>query len=302
MIARQPRVSSPVSAVLLVVLLIAVSASGAEGPVASGRVTDLQGRPVAGALVESALGDGRSDAQGGFQILLSEPVKELSLTVEHPGFQRWSLYGASPDRDGLYQIRLTRTIGSEYLTELAAQTEPARFQWLARDLLTPSMGTVGETLPMEEVLPFLKTLRPWLRALLPAKPALVKQRDLPEQQHRAILLLAYLGDPQDDALVDAWASKQNFVARPPKPCQGATADTAAREWQKVHFAKEGYGPSQSVPYNTMQTQIAPSDDHGLVLHTVRYAHWGYSQYGVLVRLNDTWEVRRVIHHERWHGQ
>ncbi|HEY7216362.1 MAG TPA: carboxypeptidase-like regulatory domain-containing protein [Thermoanaerobaculia bacterium] len=293
---------------LLGTLLIAWASGTAHAadPVAVGQVTDLRGHAVAGVLVKAetweheALGAARSDAQGRFRMPLSRPVKDLTLIVEHPGFQRWALAATSPDEDGSFHVRLTRRIDREYLTELAAQTAPVRFRQLARDLLTPSLGTVGETQPMEQILPFLKALRERLRALLPAKPAQLKHRDLPGEQHNAVLLLAFLGDPRDDALVDAWASKQNFISRPPRPCRGPTPEAAAEAWQKAHFEREGYGASQQVPYNTLDLQIAPSGDHGLALHSVYYAHWGYSQHLVLVRLNNAWKVRRVIDYQRWH--
>ena len=70
----------------------------------------------------------------------------------------------------------------------------------------------------------------------------------------------------------------------------------------MHFEREGYCASQSIPFNTLRVQIAPSGDHGLVLHTVRYAHWGYSLHLVLVRLNGVWQVRRVIDNEHWHAR
>jgi len=308
MLVRQARHPYWVRAVLLGAILIgeSVGPALAAGPVAVGRVTDLQGHAVAGVLVKPdspvALGPSRSDAQGRFEMPLSQPVKELSLTVEHPGFQRWSLYGASPDRDGFYQIRLTRNIDHVYLTELAAQSDPARFRELARDLLAPSMGTVGDELPMAQVLPFLKALRERLRALLPADPAQLRRANPPEEQDKAALLLAYLGDPRDDALVDAWAAKQNYVSRPQRRCAGPTADAAARAWTTLHFKREGYRDPKKVPYNTLITQVAPSGDHGLALHKVFYAYWGYSQYLVLVRLKDAWEVRRVIEEERWHNR
>lgn len=289
-------------------LLIGWTAASAyaAGPVAAGRITDLRGHAVAGALVQAnswedaPLGAARSDAQGRFQVPLSQPVKDLTLIVEQPGFQRWALAATTPSPGG-YQIRLTRNIDREYLTELAAQSELVRFWLLGKDLLAPSMGTVGDTLPLEQVLPFLKALRERLRALLPAEPSQLKHRDLKEgKEHNAALLLAYLSDPQDDALLDAWAARQNSISRPPRPCQGPTPEAAARAWQKLHFEKEGYRASQPVPYNTLTIQIAPSGDHGLALHTVRYAHWGYSQHLVLVRFKQVWEVRRVIDHEHWH--
>ena len=286
--------------------LLAVQAAHAEAPVAVGQVTDLQGRPVAGAQVQAGREDPSSptahtDAQGRFELALPAPATSLSLTVLHPEFQRWSLYGASPDQHGVYQIRLTRNIGRPYLAELTAQTAPASFQRLSRDLLTPSQGSVGDSLPMAEILPFLKALQPWLRAALPERRARLKRKDLPEPERRALLLLAFLGDPQDDPLVEAWASKQHYVGRPPKGSRGATADAAVQAWRKAHFEKEGCDPQQ-IPYHTLDTQIAPRGDHGLALLTVRYAFWGYSRYAVLVRSGGAWEVRRVIDHEHWHSQ
>ncbi|MFY9826252.1 MAG: carboxypeptidase-like regulatory domain-containing protein [Thermoanaerobaculia bacterium] len=298
-------ISSRVQTVLLEALLLGGTARAVPGaqPVAAGRITDLQGRAVAGALVRTEswesqpLGSGRSDAEGRFEVALSQPVKDLTLIIEHPGFQRWALAGTETGQDR-YQIRLTRRIDSAYLTELAAQSEPTRFRQLAMDLLAPSLGTSsnhGEI--VEQVLPYLKSLRQRLRALLPEAPA--QLRAISEPQNQAALLLAYLGDPRDDALVDAWAARQSFISRPPHPCRGPTPDAAARVWQKLHFEQEGYRGSQTIPFNALRTQIAPSGDHGLALYSVRYAYWGYSQYLVLVRLNDAWEVHRVIEGEHF---
>ncbi|HEX4962347.1 MAG TPA: carboxypeptidase-like regulatory domain-containing protein [Thermoanaerobaculia bacterium] len=304
---RREQVSCWVRTVLPAALLLGGAAGtlGAVSPmVAAGQVKDLQGHAIAGALVQAEsweskpLGSGRSDAQGRFRITLSEPVKDLTLIVEHPGFQRWALAAIETGRSE-QKIRLTRNIDREYLTELA-QSVPARFRRIAMDLLAPSTGTTGDSLPLEQVLPFLKTLRERLRVLLPAEPAQLSSTELKEDQNQAALLLAYLGDPQDDELIDAWAAKQNFISSPPRPCQGPTPEAAARVWQKLHFEKEGYRDPQKVPYNTLQIQIAPSGDHGLALHSVRYAYWGYSQHLVLVRLNGAWEVRRIIDGEHWH--
>ncbi|HSS52024.1 MAG TPA: carboxypeptidase-like regulatory domain-containing protein [Thermoanaerobaculia bacterium] len=308
MLTRRGQISGWVRTALLEALLLG-GAGGtvrAASPMAAGQITDLQGRAVAGVLIQAeswesqALGTGRSDAKGRFQIALSEPVKDLTLIIEHPGFQRWALAGTSTGK-GDFQIRLTRNIDREYLTELAAQSEPEHFRQLAMDLLAPSLGTTGNSSrQLEQVLPFLKALRQRLRALLPAEPAQLKSRHLKKEEDEAALLLAYLGDPRDDALIDAWAVRQSFISRPPRPCRGPTPDAAARAWQKLHFEKESSRTPPAIPYNFLQTQIAPSGDHGLALHSVRYAYWGYSQYLVLVRLNNAWEVRRIIDGEHWH--
>jgi len=296
-----------VRTVLLAALLLGSASSSvdAASPIAAGQITDLQGRALAGVLVQAEsweskpLGTGRTDAEGRFRIVLSQPVADLTVIVEHPGFQRWAMAGTSEGQDR-YRIRLTRKIDDEYLTELAAQSEPGRFKQLAMDLLAPSEGTVGnDGLQIEHVLPFLKSLRERLRALLPAKPGQIKSIKLKDYQDKAALLLAYLGDPRDDALVDGWAVKNDFVSSPSKSCKGPTPEAAARAWQKLHFKKEGYRTPENFPFNTLQTHIAPSGDHGLALHTVRYANWGYSMNLVLVRLNQVWEVRRIIDGKHW---
>jgi hypothetical protein len=294
------------------VLLEALLFGGASGtvyaasPIAAGQITDLQGHAIADALIQAesweskALGTGRSNAMGKFQIVLSEtPIDGLTLTIEHPGFQRWSLAGTTKGLDN-YRIRLTRNIDNEYLTALVAQSEPVRFRQFAMDLLAPSEGTITSSgLLPERVLPFLGALRPGLRALLPAEPRQIGPASLKADQDRAALMLAALGDPQDDALVDRWAARKNFISRPPKACRGPTPEAAARVWQTLHFKKEGYKTPETIPFSTLQTQIAPSGDYGLALHSVRSANWGYSQYLVLVRLNQVWEVRRVIDGTHW---
>src|SRR5262245_55513142 len=116
-------------AALLGALLTASTAGAARADVqiAAGRITDLQGNPVANALVKVAgwesepLGTGQSDEQGQFKISLPHPEKEVTLTVERPGFQRWSMSGMAPRKNG-YRIHLTRNIDRGYLTELSAQT------------------------------------------------------------------------------------------------------------------------------------------------------------------------------------
>src|SRR5262245_53364323 len=151
------RWSSFLARTLLLLIGGAVAAAHAESLIAAGQVTDLRGHVIAGALVraesweDEPLGAARSDAQGRFQVPLSRSVKDLTLIVEHPGFQRWALAAISPSPDGTYQIqiRLTRIIDREYLTELAAQTELARFWLLGKDLLAPSMGTNGVTMPLD---------------------------------------------------------------------------------------------------------------------------------------------------------
>jgi hypothetical protein len=192
-------------------------------------------------------------------------------------------------------------IDAAYLTELARETDPIRFRARAGDLLAPPPGTTGDTFPLEVIVPALSSLRAPLRAWLPADPARVAREKLPEDQDRALRLLALLGDPRDDKLVEAWAGADNHrAAPPPRACHGPTLAAALADWESAHFTKEGYRKGQPRPFASKRIIEAPGHDHAVVVHEVRYANWGYNQYVVLIRTRSVWQVRRVLPHEIFH--
>ena len=279
------------------VLAILTAAAG-PNPVARGVVTDLRDRPLPNVLVQvrtwhdEKLGEARTDQKGGFQIPLSHSGDDLTLVVEYAGFRRWALAGAKP-KEGLYVIKLGRLIDATYLKELVAQPDAAGFRALARDLLTPSTGTVGEGMPLGQLVPFLEALGPRLRDVVPQFILTKIAVELPQEQESALRLLGYLSDSKDDRVVDAWAAKRSGVQRPTRPCRGPSVAAATSAWIALHFELEGIAPDKR-PFSSRTEHLAPQGRNAVVEHFVRYAHWGYSQELVLVRAGDTWEVRRVI--------
>lgn len=274
--------------------------------VLQGQVTDLRGRPLAGVAVSAQswqsvpLGSANSDGQGQLRISLPRNTSDITLIAEPPGYLRFARTGFKVGTPA--PIRLTRKIDATYLKELTQASDDQQFRDLAADLLSPSEGTVGESLPMESILPVLAALRPRLRAYLPADPAKFSQRDLPKDQHRALQLLAWWSDPADDALIDPWGVAQKLASRPSRRCSGATLHAALQAWESLHFEKEGYKQGAPRPYASVNIAQAPGGEHAIVTHSVRYAHWGYSQLVILVRLHGEWVVRRVLAHEHWHGR
>jgi hypothetical protein len=301
----------------MAILVAAGGAAGADGAVV-GQVTDLRGRPLPGVVLSAQswqsqpLGSAKSDAQGRFRIAVTNAGADITLYAEPPGYARFALTGFKADGQ-LAKVPLTRVVDAAYLQELAAETDAARFAALAADLLSPSTGTVGETLPMETIYPVLGALRPRLRAYVPQDLAQLGRSDLPRNLHHAMLLLAWWSDPQDDALIDAWSAGQRKLAsRPSRPCRGATIEAAWRAWEALHFQKEGYGQGQGqgqgqrksrpTPWAQARVTLAKGGDRAIVSHEVRYAHWGYSQRIVVVRTPAGFEARLVIAHEHWHGR
>lgn len=286
------------------------NAGAASDAALIGQVTDLRGKPLAGVTVSAQswqsvpLGSAHSDAQGRFRIGISKDnaTSDITLSTEPPGYLRYALTGFKADGQPI-KLALTRVVDAAYLQELLTETDAARFSALAADLLNPSLGTVGESLPMETIFPVLGALRPRLRAYVSKDLAQLSRLELAKDQHRAMLLLSWWSDPLDDALVDAWAvGQRNVATRPKTPCRGATVDEAWRSWEKLHFQKEGYGPGKPPPWARGQVTLSPTGDHAIVKHEVRYAHWGYSQLVIVVRTRDSFEVRLIIAHEHWHGR
>lgn len=283
-----------------------MSSAAPSEVVLQGQVTDLRGRPLVGVSVTAQswqsvpLGSANSDGRGQLRISLPRDTSDITLIAEPPGYLRFALTGFKAGTPA--QVRLTRKIDATYLKELTQVWDDKQFRELAADLLSPSEGTVGESLPIESILPVLGALRPRLRAYLPVDLAQLSRRDLPKDQHRALLLLAWWSDPADDALIDQSGIAQKLASRPSRRCSGATLHAALQAWESLHFEKEGYRQGAPRPYAAVDITQAPGGDHAIATHSVRYAHWGYSQQVILVRVQGVWEVRRVLAHEHWHGR
>ena len=82
--------------------------SRAMPKMATGVVVDRQGKAIPGASVvigrgvsDAVLGEGTTDANGRFQIMLSaQSYKGLSLTVTKDGFNRWAFGGIQGGIEG----------------------------------------------------------------------------------------------------------------------------------------------------------------------------------------------------------
>ena len=286
----------------------AMAAAASEANVVDGRVTDLAGKPLGGVVVAAQtwerkqLGDATTSADGRFKIGCQATAADVTLIVEHAGFQRYAMTGFKTG-GGAAAIALTRVIDADYLAALARETAPTRFRARAADLLAPSLGTTGEALPLEVVVPALPALRKPLRAWLPADAAAARRKDLPRDQDFALRLLALLGDPADDDLVEAWiAGDPKRAARPPRACRAKSIDASVHAWADAHFTKEGYRENQRRPFNSHEIVEAPGAGHAVVTVTVRYAHWGYSQRLALVRSHGVWDVRWVLPGAIFHGR
>jgi hypothetical protein len=293
--------------ILILVALHSMSAAAPSHAMLQGRVIDLRGRPLVGVVVSAQswqsvpLGSANSDGNGQFRINVPSAPSDITLVAEPPGYLRFALTGFKAGGAPVL-VRLTRKIDAAYLKDLTQATDDKQFRELAVDLLSPSEGTVGESLPMATILPLLSALRPRLRAYVTTDVAQLSRRDLPKDQDRAMLLLAWRSDLLDDALVDVWGTAQKLSIRPARRCSGPTLHAALAAWETLHFEKEGYKPGAPRPHASVHIEQAPGGDHAIAMVSVMYAHWGYSQRVILGRTQKDWEVRRVLSHEHWHGR
>jgi hypothetical protein len=297
-------------ALLFSSILTGVAKADGPGGV-TGQVTDLRGRPLAQVRLSASswqgkqLGAAVSDEKGRFRVPMpaQQPTSSVTLRAEARGYQNFALHS---ERARVWNVQLTRLVDAGYLQELAAQTDPARFRALAADMLAPSSGSLGngtgdlDPLPAALLMRFLAVLRPRLVDYLPKDAKQLGRHDLPRDHEQALILLALWSDPADDALIDAWiAGNKKSAARPTRRCRGKTVGEAWKAWEVLHFEKE-VKPGEKPPWARAEAVLAPSGDHAVVTHEVRYANWGYSQILSVVKTRDVWEVRLVRPHRHWH--
>jgi hypothetical protein len=312
---RLRTVGNGLAAVTIMCMIVTLNsvlafAAAPDANLVFGMVSDLTGKPIGGAHIQAQsaksepLGDARSDREGRFRIRCRRAAPDVTLVVDGADrFHRYAMSGFKTDGPPA-SIVLTRVIDAAYMAEIAREPDPARFRARAADLLAPSQGTTGTTFPLEEIVPALAALRQPLRAWLPADPARVAAARLPDDQDRALRMLALRGDPRDDQLLEAWmAGDAKRIAHPPRTCRGATPGDAMREWETAHFEKEGYREGQQRPYTSSSIVWAPDRDHVVISHFVGYENWSYSHWLVLVRTPYDWELRWVLPHAsiRSHG-
>lgn len=281
----------------------------AEKPsTATGRVVDLQGRPVAGAAVEvsimgqdyrrQTLGRGVSDVDGGFALSLStNEYGNLGIEVEAPGFV--SGWDSFPRGIVDETIVLGRIVDRAFLDALRSVRDP---QERARRVL--EIAASDDPPEIEEMFPYLGELRSDLAAIVRAGITEPKgRRSERTPAYQASRLLAYWADPADDALLAPWI-KKNWGARPAHVAHlGLAADSIdeiCHRWSEIHFVDQKIAADR-VPWNTcVQPLVDRTGTHALALFQVRYAIWGYDMYLVMRQESGRWVLRGVAENRLLH--
>jgi len=247
----------PIAVRLLVAVLALVSATASSTTggarktkpwTATGRVVDVQGRPVAGAALDVSItnheyrsvtiGRGVSGADGGFALrLTTNEYGDLGLGVDAPGFAHWGWAGF-PRGVADEKIVLHRIIDRPFIEGLRAVRDPAE---RARRVLEIA---ASDDLPeIEQMLPYLGELRAELAAIVRAGTTEPRdRRDGSSPSDHAARLLAYWADPADDVLVVPWL-KKNWGGRPAHVAHlglsAASIQDVCDRWREIHFADQG---------------------------------------------------------------
>jgi hypothetical protein len=305
----------PVVVRLLVTALAVVSAAAAGGArktkpwTATGRVVDVQGRPVAGAALEVSItnheyqsvtiGQGVSGPDGRFALrLTTNEYGDLGLGVEAPGFANWG-YAGFPRGVVNEKIVLRRVIDQTFIEGLRSVRDPAE---RARQVLEIA---ASEDLPdIEEMFPYVGELRAELAAIVRAGTTEPRDRrsDDSTPAGHAARLLAYWADPADDVLVGPWL-KKNWGARPAHVAHlglsAASIDEVCDRWREIHFVDQGITDRQP-PSSCLEPVVDPTGNHALVLFRVRYTYWGYDMHLVMRREGERWVLRGVAENAIYH--
>ena len=299
---------------LLVAALVLVSAAAASTArkakpwTATGRVVDVQGRPVAGAALDLSItnheyrsvtiGRGVSGDDGRFALrLTTNEYGDLGLGVDAPGFAHWGWAGF-PRGVADETIVLRRIIDRPFMEGLRAVRDPAE---RARQVL--EIAASHDLPDIEELFPYLGDVRAELAAIVRAGTAGPRDRtDDTSPADRAARLLAYRADPADDALLLPWL-KKNWGGRPAHVAHlglsAASIDEVCDRWREIHFADQKISGNQ--PWNAcLQPVMDGAGSHALALFRVRYAYWGYDMHLVMRREGERWVLRGVAENNIYH--
>jgi hypothetical protein len=309
---RLPIVVRLLVAALALVSAVAASTTGGARKTkpwtATGRVVDVQGRPVAGAALDVSItnqeyrsvtiGRGVSGADGGFALsLTTNEYGDLGLGVDAPGFAHWGWAGF-PRGVVDEKIVLRRIIDRPFIEGLRAVRNPAE---RARRVLEIA---ASDDLPeIEQMWPYLGELRAELAAIVRAGTTEPRERsDGSSPADHAARLLAYWADPTDDVLVVPWL-KKNWGGRPAHVAHlglsAASIHEVCDRWREIHFADQGISGRQ--PWSScLDPVVDRTRSHALVLFRVKYAYWGYDMHLVMRREGERWVLRGVAENSVFH--
>jgi hypothetical protein len=259
---------------------------------ATGLVVDRRGRPVADAQVviedwdDERHGEGRTGADGRFEIPYSHPEKEMGLTVTAPGFARWAVAAVYESRKlAGYRVRLDREIGSDFLASLAAEPDPESRIWGLMEII----GDRQFSLEIPDVFPYIGALRSDLLAIVKSR-AFTRPDDDPRPgspDERARELLAYWADPADEPLVRKWKRAHSSSRSVPELSHEEKIVVCA-EWAAESFRRQKIA-APPAPFCVVRATDA-ENTRALVDLRVRFAHWGYEEHLILVRERKVWKL------------
>lgn len=288
------RVGLLLGASLSVIACVSTRAVSQRTPIA-GQVIDAHGEPIAGARVgvvteqEVVVGSGVADAAGRYSFELGPHRREpLILKAEGEGFERWSGRVDREDLDGL-TILLDRKVDAAYLEALRAVSDARDRAVRVHEILA-----VDDTnFSIEVVFPYLGELREDLRAAA-QRPArtLEGNRLLAD---RALQLLAFWGDPADQALLDPWLAQNPGFARPPEEVEAPVPAVMCKAWAEVHFRHQGAG-FRAPRFGCSEPVIDPAGQRALMLFDVTAGLYHYNMHIVFERASPggPWRLRTVV--------
>lgn len=261
----------------------------------AGQVIDAHGEPIAGARVavvtrqEVVVGSGVADSSGRYSFELGpHPRESLILGAEGEGFERWSGSVESDRLDGL-TIVLDRKVDAAYLEALRTVSDVQDRAWRIHEILALD----DTNFSFEVVFPYVGELREDLLAAAQRPTRTLEGRRL--LADRALQLLAFWGDPADQALLDPWLAQSSGFAKPPEEVEAPDPDAMCRAWAEVHFRHQGAG-FRAPRYSCSEPVIDPAGRRALMLFDVTSGLYYYNMHLVFERASpsEPWRLRTVV--------
>ncbi|MBN2581711.1 MAG: carboxypeptidase regulatory-like domain-containing protein [Planctomycetes bacterium] len=259
--------------------------------VATGRVEDCWGRPVAGVKVvidteetEIRMGEGTTDAAGRFRIRLnSTKYRGLGVEVLAEGYDRYAIsgvYGGIVD----YPVQLNRAVGKASLERLVGEPDAEQRLRMLLEL---------KDVPLEMLFPYLGLLREDYRALIVSGRFNRLDSQLSSPASRAAGTLAYWCEPEDIELAKAHGlllDKFAVRSRSFTELSGDSVDEILEKHRNEAQDSKAPWPAYS------ETVCSKDGSRALVEASMMYAHWGYTYYLVMARKDGRWQIVGQLDH------